>query len=273
MDGTAPEGAGVVGRNLVADLEENLWATYSKFGQVHGANLIDDANRLVLESPLRQPPYNSVLRFRDDGTRPLVDQVIQLVDRFRSRDVVGAWVIHPTTTPGMRQVLTDLGWTMAEPLQGMAMDLSSLPPLPSVDPEIEVVDPEMQDGTEWLDLISWRYGLDDEDSPYLREVYRTHVAHGSRLWTARVGGVPLSKAVVSMSGDVAGIYGVATKDGGRGRGLASLLTLHALHEARDRGAVVGVLHSTPTARALYARIGFQDVAPFEIWALPDTVHL
>lgn len=273
VDGVSADVAGPGERDLVADLEEGLWSMYSKFGQVDGAHLVDDAHRLVLESPLRQPPYNSVLRFRDDGMRPLVDQVVELVDPFRARDVIGAWVVHPTTTPGVRDALTEVGWTLAEPLHGMAMDLSSLPPLPSVGSGVEVVDPDKQDGTEWVDLISWRYGLADEDSAYLRKVFETHAAHGSRLWTARADGVPLSKAVMNMSGDVAGIFGVATKDEGRGRGLARLLTLRALHEARDRGAAVGVLHSTPMARALYESIGFRDVAPFDVWAKPDSVHL
>jgi hypothetical protein len=35
----------------------------------------------------------------------------------------------------------------------------------------------------------------------------------------------------------------------------------------------GILHATPMARRLYQRIGFQDVAPFRLWAQPDTLHL
>jgi hypothetical protein len=34
-----------------------------------------------------------------------------------------------------------------------------------------------------------------------------------------------------------------------------------------------VLHSTPMARSLYQRMGYEDVATFEIWAAPDSVHL
>lgn len=34
-----------------------------------------------------------------------------------------------------------------------------------------------------------------------------------------------------------------------------------------------MLHSTPMARELYRRMGYRDVATFEMWAVPDTLHL
>jgi hypothetical protein len=34
-----------------------------------------------------------------------------------------------------------------------------------------------------------------------------------------------------------------------------------------------VLHSTPMAHSMHQRLGYRDVATFEIWARPDEVHL
>lgn len=74
-------------------------------------------------------------------------------------------------------------------------------------------------------------------------------------------------------GGVAGIYGVATTESGRHRGLARLLCSTALDAARTAGVERTVLHSTPMARSLFQRMGYEDVATFEVWAAPDSVHL
>ena len=76
-----------------------------------------------------------------------------------------------------------------------------------------------------------------------------------------------------LGAGVAGIYGVATKPEARGLGLARILTLQALREARLGGYDRGVLHSTPMARSLYEKIGFRTYSRFRIFAPPQTFHL
>ncbi len=95
----------------------------------------------------------------------------------------------------------------------------------------------------------------------------------ARWWMAKVDGVPASKVVLHVADGVAGIYGVATFEAGRGKGLATALTKHALSVARASGSELGVLHSTPMAQELYRSIGFRDVATFEVWAEPGRVYL
>lgn len=47
----------------------------------------------------------------------------------------------------------------------------------------------------------------------------------------------------------------------------------ALHATADAGFKASVLHSTPMAHSMYERLGYQDVATFEMWARPNEVHL
>ena len=63
--------------------------------------------------------------------------------------------------------------------------------------------------------------------------------------------------------EVAGIYGVATLPGHRGRGHASTMTLAAAAVAPDR---VAVLQPTPEAERLYRRLGFVAIGAFSHWA-------
>jgi predicted GNAT family acetyltransferase len=156
----------------------------------------------------------------------------------------------------------------------MIADLSALVPAPAAPEGVEVSEVSPTDTGDWLHLVSWRYGLDTSTSAYLRDVFCRALEGATRMWIARVDGVPASKTGLHIDKHgVAGIYGVATTEQGRNRGLASLLTLTALNAAKQAGVTTAVLHSTPMARSLYRRLGFEDVGVFEAWARPDTLHL
>lgn len=256
----------------VRDLEDNLWSMFSIMGRGTGGRLVDTPTRLVTEAPVPQPPYNAVLRFRDEGDRPLRDQAAELLAPMIDRGVAPVWLVHPTTAPGIRDTLTDLGLACAEEIFGMSADLADIDP-PTLRDDIEIVPFDRDSEHLWLDLVSWRYGLSDDVSPYLRDVYRVGLDHGTGGLVALVDGEPVSKAVLHRADDVAGIYGVATTEEGRGRGLATHLCATALASARAAGAERTVLHSTPMARELYRRMGYRDVATFEMWAAPDSLHL
>ena len=257
----------------VAALETNAWSMFAQFGRVDPGRLIDTPTRLVLETDVPKPPYNTVFRFYDEGDRSIDAQVHELLERFERRSCTPAWLVHPTTPIGVRESLNAHGWVCAETMPGMIHFLDDLPPVPDVPSGIEVVEVGVGHGAAWLDLVSTRYGLDEDDSPYLRRVFDRFIGTGVRVWIASLDGVPVSKVGIHMSNDVAGIYGVATTEPGRGKGLASLLTGIALHATADAGFSASVLHSTPMAHSMYQRLGYRDVATFELWARPDEVHL
>jgi hypothetical protein len=255
-------------------LERNAWSLFGQLGSGEGGTITDTPTRLVVETPVPQPPYNTVWRFYAEPSRPLANQVAELLERFDARGVAMMWLVHPTTDPAVRDELARQGLVCAEQIYGMIADLSDLPAVPALPEGVDVGEASPADRSDWFHLVSWRYGLDTSTSTYLGEVFTRVLQRTTRMWMARVDGVPASKTALHVDAHgVAGIYGVATTERGRNRGLASLLTLTALHNARDAGVTTAVLHSTPMARSMYRRLGFEDVAVFEAWARPDTVHL
>lgn len=257
----------------IAALETNIWSMMAQFGRVAPGRLIETPTRLVLETDVAKPPYNTVLRFHDEGDRSIDAQVHELIARFEQRPCTPAWLVHPTTPSEVRESLDARGWVCAETMPGMIHTLDDLAPVPDTPAGVEVVEAGVGHGAAWLDLVSTRYGLDENDSPYLRRVFDRFIGTGVRVWIASHDGVPVSKLGIHMGNDVAGIYGVATTEGGRGKGLASLLTKVALHATADAGFTASVLHSTPMAHSMYQRLGYRDVATFELWARPNEVHL
>lgn len=262
----------LVDEPLIDVLERHLWSMWAPLGRGPGARLTDSPTRLFVETPVPQPPYNTVFRFLDDGTRDLAAQVDEVMARYHTRPVTLAWVVHPTSPPGVRECLTAHGLVMAEELFGMVADLGSLDLDVEFAPGVDVVEATADDAAEWMEMVEVRYGLDAVGSSFVRQVMEENIGH-ARWWMAKVDGVPASKVVLHVADGVAGIYGVATFDAGRGKGLATALTKQALGVARASGCELGVLHSTPMAQELYRSIGFRDVATFELWAEPDRVSL
>jgi GNAT superfamily N-acetyltransferase len=58
---------------------------------------------------------------------------------------------------------------------------------------------------------------------------------------------------------------VGTIPEARGRGIASRLLRLALADARDRGCTVSRLQATRMGQPVYARIGYRDVRPVQMW--------
>jgi predicted N-acetyltransferase YhbS len=264
--------------SAISELESSLWSMFSFMGRGPEGCVVDTPTRLVIETPVDRPPYNGIWRFHDEGDRPLRDQVQALLAPMVERGVNPIWVVHPTTEPGIRDVLAAVGLGCAEEIYGMAADLADIAPPGDVPEGVEVVELTLDDSHKWFELVSWRYGLGEEASEYLIEAYRSSLDERTRVWVAMVDGQAVSKVGlhidhVANPGGVAGIYGVATTESGRNRGLARLLCSTALAAARAAGVERTVLHSTPMARSLYQRMGYEDVATFEVWAAPDSVHL
>ena len=93
----------------VAALETNIWSMMAQFGRVDPGRLIETPTRLVLETDVVKPPYNTVLRFYDEGDRSIDAQVHELVARFERRSCTPAWLVHPTTPSGVRVATTERG--------------------------------------------------------------------------------------------------------------------------------------------------------------------
>ena len=88
---------------------------------------------------------------------------------------------------------------------------------------------------------------------------------------ARVDGAPAAGATVSMSDDVAGLYGVATLAAYRRRGLGALVSKAALDLARDRDYTVGILQSSNLGLGVYRKMGFEETFRYQIhhWSPAD----
>lgn len=85
---------------------------------------------------------------------------------------------------------------------------------------------------------------------------------GMAFFVAYIDGEPAGTALVCVTDEIAGIYGVATLEAFRRRGVASALTSAALREGARQGCVIGALQPSDMGRPVYERMGFRPAALF-----------
>ena len=249
--------------------EENLWTLWQRFGQGPECALHDVGGALWFDTPLKPLPYNGVLRFRP--TKEAESLIDQIFDHYRDRNVPFMWVVHPSSSPAdLSDLLEACGMTKVDTLPGMTMNLAELPPRELAPTGFEVREVTTnEDLIAAQQLIAWRWDIREESiQVHLDMTYAFRVGQpGSRLrcWIACIDGKPVSKVLLNLDAGVAGIHGVATKPEARGKGIARVLTLEALHAGKEAGFQLAMLHSSQMARNLYEKIGFRQVSEFKVF--------
>jgi GNAT superfamily N-acetyltransferase len=105
------------------------------------------------------------------------------------------------------------------------------------------------------------YGYDDQFARAL-DLMDRDVAHA---YVARLDGEPAACTIALDHERDCFIGLVATLPAARGRGLARELVARALLDARERGCETSSLQATKMGQPVYARLGYRDLGPLEMW--------
>jgi GNAT superfamily N-acetyltransferase len=102
------------------------------------------------------------------------------------------------------------------------------------------------------------------------EIAARAVAHvpsgpGTIVGLARHEGAPACTVQVTVSGEDAGVYGVATVPHARSRGLARRLQYLLLARAREQGARTTSLQATAMGRPVYTALGYRSFGAMNMW--------
>lgn len=88
------------------------------------------------------------------------------------------------------------------------------------------------------------------------------------LYLGRWRGIPVATSMGVRSGELMGVYNVATLPLARCRGIGQAMTARVLGEAHEQGVSKVVLQSSAAGESLYRRMGFLTVDRFDhyVWA-------
>jgi len=144
----------------------------------------------------------------------------------------------------------------------------AIEPGPMPDPPAELRIERVTDGT----LQAFRrttesgFGM---PAPIVEHFYPPSMLHDERLraFLGWMDGRPVATAFSSRTGDVVGIYSIATVPEARRRGIGAAMTWHLPRDA-DPGWRLGVLQASEMGRPLYERMGFRLVREFDEYTSP-----
>lgn len=137
--------------------------------------------------------------------------------------------------------------------------LEDLPPNAS-DAEFTEVTTEEEVKT-FMRVSNTVFDIEDEDRPD-RSSEESGTDDRNHAYLGRVDGEAVAIGGTYLNGEVANVFGMAVREGFRGRGIGTGICSTALQAARDHGCEVATLESTPMAVSVYEALGFETVIKY-----------
>lgn len=179
--------------------------------------------------------------------------------------------VTPFSPSAAASVVEQRGWTDDVRLMHMVHGGEKVEPAPDVRIRICSTGAEIR---EFSRVQSEGFG----DPEWLESVHRVNLLNATRrnqiFYLAERDGVAAGVALLLFTGNVAGLYAVATLEEHRGRGVARSLVARAIVDARGAGASTLCLNtaSRGAAREAFRRVGFEDVFESRFYAKPEVAR-
>lgn len=234
---------------------------------VPGAEVREIGGLLLAFANVPDPPVNSALVISEPSDPSAALAAAEAVFRERRRpfglDVaVGR---HPSVDRAIRSA----GLSLLFSWPAMAMRVDDVPerPLPQ-----GVRVEQVRDAQDAAAIFSVETALMDpadiDDGSEIAAFYAagSYGVEGAQAFVAWEGDRPVGIASAHLREGAIGIFGVGVVPDARRRGIASALSVIA---ARAFPADLAWLHATEMARTVYERLGFREVAEWEVWIRSD----
>jgi GNAT superfamily N-acetyltransferase len=199
------------------------------------------------------------------------DRVAEIAECFHQWDAPVVWVIGPSSwPPELKNYLHDSGFNTNETWMGMAVDLKAVPaPLANKDGlRIELV--TESDQLEAWTLLSDEMWPGDAQAGALN-IFSPENAGGDprcRYYLGYIGDKPVVRGMACVRGDTAGLYWISITPEHREKGYELALAAHALTEAAEGGAKVGVMPVRGVGSSLSEKLGFKPYCQFNVYTWP-----
>jgi ribosomal protein S18 acetylase RimI-like enzyme len=251
---------------LRAFAERDFIETWSLFGRLPGASVVDEAGVLLIVTGAPDPLANAVLRTRippgRDSDAAVGAAIEATMARFDAADLPWTWWSLPSDVPGdivERVARRGAGGVESAPLMVLA-DLGAVTPRVVAGLTVERVRDDA--GIEaFLRLAEGALELTAVVADLLRALASvTGLGDDAPLrhYLGRLDGEAVGIATLHL-GSCAGVYNVGTLEAARGHGIGTALTAATLVDARSAGSRVAALQSSELGIGMYKRLGFVEV--------------
>ncbi|GAA2655006.1 GNAT family N-acetyltransferase [Paractinoplanes durhamensis] len=246
----------------IHDLEPQLAANRRYWSGWDGGGSLDD-DLPIYRTDIQHVLLNGVLRVRN---QPIEEAIVEA--RKRLTGSRWSWWVQQDSDEGIAESLLAHGAKQISHTPIMAVDVTTVaaPAVPEgLSIHLAVEPAEIQ---RYVETWAGPLGVTGDLGPVVeRELnfYPDMVRLAGVVDGKTVGTCTLSLGTA----DVGGLYTIATDPGYRRRGIAAALTLEALRITRETGRRFATLQSSSDGLAVYEKIGFQTVAYYDLYQLPE----
>jgi ribosomal protein S18 acetylase RimI-like enzyme len=225
-----------------------------------GASLHDEVDLAWVDSGLPDSTFNYVYR-APASQAEFATAAARARDHFRRRELPFHWSLGLRPEPARAtETLTHCGLRFEEAEPTMRLELSTPPHTAVHVPGLQiraVTDTEML--RTWM--RTWGCGAPEE---VIERWYRVYAAlpYGPdgalRLFIGMLANEPVATVYLHITEHVATVHYVVTRQEFRRRGIGSVMTQFAVHEARAADCRLAVLTASPLGVEVYRRLGFRE---------------
>ena len=256
-----------MGRDLAADSDHNLWQTWVHIGRhARDGHVEEDDDVIIVETGSTLPTFNPVFVRGVPGTT--VADATVLVRRAIDRELPVVLTVSPFVRDVERLVAGAVatGMVARGPLPGMVLANVKRPwwrrrngtAAPGL--AIRTVEAE-SDWPAYFDVLCRGFDVPLEMVAPIANpaIYK---APNIAAFLATSDDEPVATSLAFITGDVVGVYNVATVPSHRGQGFGAAMTRAAIDWGRDRDCKVAVLQASEMGRRVYERMGFVETVPY-----------
>jgi len=229
--------------------------------QLAGMRATDDGGLVIADSGLPCDTFNIICRARL-APQDAPARAREAIDYFARVNRPFSWWVGPADTPrNLGEHLEAAGLKPAEAELAMSADLGALNAEHTAPSGLAIrrasTEAELTDYAR-INAANW-----SPPDPMVLRFYQLAtpllLRSDAPLWlyVGYLDGQAVATAELAVGGGVVGLYGIATLEAYRRRGIGTALTLRPLLDARAAGQTTGVLQAAPDGVGIYRRVGFE----------------
>ena len=235
-------------------------AERARRAQVVGAEVLEIDGLVLALANLPDPALSSVVVEREPGDAGAALAAAEA--EFVRRGLQFGIDLQVGRHPGVDDAVRAMGLTRIIERPGMVIDPRTLPDLPSLEGFVIRALSGPEDAEALVQVGVAAFG----DDPAVGRAFYGAGAFGLpqvRAFVAWRGTEAVGIASGYRDGSTTGVMGVGVHPSARRQGLGSALTVRAARAFP--GCDLAWLHPSDEARSMYARLGFERVADWEVW--------
>ncbi|MCM3628176.1 GNAT family N-acetyltransferase [Paenibacillus glycanilyticus] len=242
---------------------ENMIQTFERLSSNSPyARFFRDDNCARIETELPLTIFNRVFDYKapHDDKIDATRQVKSIIDAYRERGVKCVWHTYSHTQDEIvTETLRANGFILGSTMSGMAADLKVKVINQSNVPGLRIVIVNTDDELEMFKRVFVaEYGLPDELAHSFTEAFAYDPEGRMKYFLAYLNDLPVGTAMTFSTGEVTGLYTVATLKEFRARGIGGALVGHALHDMQVAGATLAILQASSMGQTIYRKHGFEE---------------